>query len=68
MKNFIEKKSYLTDEEVNELLYYYQQGIEVGKEDITLTIINNLIKLNIDKNTISKIVNIPESKLNQLLN
>ena len=68
MKNFIEKKSYLTDEEINELLYYYQQGIDVGKEDTTLTIINNLIKLNIDKNTISKIVNISESKLNQLLN
>lgn len=68
MKSFIEKKSYLTDEEINELLYYYQQGIDVGKEDTTLTIINNLIKLNIDKNTISKIVNISESKLNQLLN
>ena len=68
MKNFIEKKSYLTDEEINELLYYYQQGIDVGKEDTTLTIINNLIKLNIDNNTISKIVNISESKLNQLLN
>ena len=68
MKSFIENKSYLTDEEINELLYYYQQGIDVGKEDTTLTIINNLIKLNIDKNTISKIVNISESKLNQLLN
>lgn len=68
MKSFIEKKSYLTDEEINELLYYYQQGIDVGKEDTTLTIINNLIKLNIDKNSISKIVNISESKLNQLLN
>lgn len=68
MKNFIEKKAYLTDSEINELLYYYQQGIEIGKEDTILSIINNMICLNIDKDTISKIVNIPESKLNQLLN
>lgn len=68
MKNFIEKKANLTNEEVNELLYYYQQGIEIGKEDTTLSIINNLINLNFDKNMISKILNISESKLEQLLN
>lgn len=67
MKSFIEKKSYLTDEEINELLYYYQQGIDIGKEEVKLSIINNLIKLNIDKETISKAVNIDCNKLEQLI-
>jgi len=67
MKSFIEKKSYLTDEEINELLYYYQQGIEIGKEETTLSIINNLIKLNIDKDIICQAVNIDNTKLEQLI-
>ena len=48
MKSFIEKKVNLTEEEINELLYYYQQGIEIGKEESTLSIINNLIKLKLN--------------------
>lgn len=68
MKSFIEKKAYLSEKEINELLYYYEQGIEIGKEDTKLAIINNLIKLNMDKTTISNVVNMSETKLNQLLN
>ena len=68
MKSFIEKKANLSTEEINELLYYYQQGIDIGKEDTIISIINNLIKLEFDKSTISKIVNISEAQLNQLLN
>ena len=68
MKNFIERKSNSTIEEVNELLYYYEQGIEIGKEDTILSIINNLINLNYDNETISKIVNIKRSKLEKILN
>ena len=67
MKSFIEKKSYLTNEEINELLYFYQQGIEIGKEETTLSIINNLIKLNIDKDIICQAVNIDNTKLEQLI-
>ena len=67
MKSFIEKKANLTNEEVNELLYYYQRGIDIGKEETKLSIINNLIKLNIDKETISKIINIDISKLEQII-
>ena len=33
MKCFVEKKSNLTEEEISELLYYYQQGIDIGKEE-----------------------------------
>jgi len=68
MKSFIEKKANLSTEEINELLYYYQQGIDIGKEDTVISIINNLINLEFDKSTISKIVNISEEQLNQLLN
>lgn len=67
MKNFIKMKSNLTEEEINELLYYYEQGINIGKEETTLKIINNLIRLNFDKTTISKAVNIDEFKLEQLI-
>lgn len=68
MKNFIEKKANLNEEEINELLYYYQQGIDMGKEETILNIINSLISLNIDNSTISKIVNIEENKIEQLIN
>ncbi len=68
MQSFIQKKAKLTDSEVNELLYYYKQGIDVGKEEATLSVINNLISLNMDNNTISKIVNIDEKKIEQLIN
>ena len=68
MQSFIQKKAKLTDSEVNELLYYYKNGIDVGKEEATLSVINNLISLNMDNNTISKIVNIDEKKIEQLIN
>lgn len=58
MENFIKKKSKLSDKEINELLYYYQQGIEIGKEEATFEIINKLIKLNININDIAKATNI----------
>ena len=68
MKCFIEKKSNLTETEINELLYYYQQGIDIGKEEAIICIINNLIKLNLDYDIISKAVNIEQFKIEQLLN
>lgn len=64
----MQKISNLKDDEINELLYYYQQGINVGKEETTLKVINNLISLQFDKNIISKIVNIEENKIEQLIN
>lgn len=68
MKCFVEKKSNLTEEEISELLYYYQQGIDIGKEETIISIINNLIKLNIDYDTISKVTNIEQFKIEQLMN
>ncbi len=67
MQSFMQKKAKLTDKEVNELLYYYKQGIDVGKEEATLSVINNLISLNMDNATISKIVNLDENKIEQLI-
>lgn len=67
MENFIKKKSHLTEDEINELLYYYEQGINVGKEEIIIKIINNLNKMTFDIETISKIVEQPVSKVNQYL-
>ena len=68
MKINIKTKSNLTEEQVNELLYYYEQGISVGKEETKLKIINNLISLDFEKSIISKIVNVDENKLEQLIN
>jgi len=64
----MQKMTNLKDAKVNELLYYYQQGINVGKEETTLKVINNLIGLDFDKTIISKIVNIEEDKIEQLIN
>ena len=33
MEKFILKKSHLTENEINELLYYYKEGINIGKEE-----------------------------------
>ena len=67
MENFIEKKSHLTESEINELLYYYQQGINIGKEETIIRIINNLYNISFDIELIDKIVNKSPSKVNQYL-
>ncbi len=67
MENFIEKKSHLTEDEINEILYYYQQGIDVGKEETLVQIINNLNNMSFDVDTIAKIVNKSVKKINQYL-
>lgn len=67
MQTFIEKKVSLTEEEVNELLYYYEQGIDVGKEESTILIINQLCKLQVDMNIISKATNYSIDKIKQIL-
>ena len=67
MENFIEKKSHLTEDEINEILYYYQPGIDVGKEETLVQIINNLNNMSFDVDTIAKIVNKSVKKINQYL-
>lgn len=67
MQNFIEKASNLTEEEINELLYYYQQGIDMGKEEILVQVINNLNNLNITIETISEVTQLPISKIKQYI-
>lgn len=68
MKNFINKKEKLNEFEINELFYYYKQGIEMGKEEMAMKIINNMQNLNFDDNEIAKIVNISPKKVKQYLN
>ncbi len=68
MEKFIQKKSRLSEDEINELLYYYEQGINIGKEEILLTVINNMINLKFDKNTIAKIINKKENTIENYLN
>ena len=56
MQNFVEKKALLSDDEVNELLYYYKHGIEVGKEEILIKVINNMVNMSFSMDVISKVV------------
>lgn len=67
MKNFIEKTANLTEEEISELLYYYQQGIEMGKEETLVQIINRLNNLNVNLENISEITNLPINKIKQYI-
>ena len=55
MQNFVEKKAVLSDDEVNELLYYYKHGIEVGKEEILIKVINNMVNMSFSMDAISKV-------------
>lgn len=66
--SFLEKKNSLTDEEVDELLYYYEQGINVGKEETIVKCISNMINFNIDLDTISKITELPIKIVKQYKN
>lgn len=68
MEKFIQKKKNLNEEEINELLYYYEQGINIGKEEIKLKVINNMIALNFDIDVISKILNISIKNVQSYLN
>ena len=68
MEKFILKKSHLTENEINELLYYYKEGINIGKEETMTKLINNMIKCSLDLKTISKITNKKLTKIKQYLN
>ncbi len=68
MEKFIEKKKNLTEDQIKELLYYYEQGINMGKEEIILRVTNNMTKLQFDTETISKILNLSESEIKNYLN
>ena len=67
MEKFILKKSYLKENEINELLYYYKEGINIGKEETMTKLINNMIKYSIDLETISKITNKNSNQIKQYL-
>ena len=56
MQNFMKKKAILTEEEINELLYYYKHGIEVGKEEVLIKVINNMVNMSFSMDVISKVV------------
>ena len=68
MEKFILKKSHLTENEINELLYYYKEGINIGKEETMTKLINNMIKCSLDLKTISKITNKKLTQIKQYLN
>lgn len=67
MEKFILKKSHLKENEINELLYYYKEGINIGKEETMTKLINNMIKYSIDLETISKITNKNSNQIKQYL-
>lgn len=67
MENFIERKSHLTENEINELLYYYQQGINIGKEETIVKVINNMINMSFNVEVIAKIVNQSPNKVKQYI-
>ena len=68
MEKFILKKSHLTENEINELLYYYKKRINIGKEKTMTKLINNMIKCSLDLKTISKITNKKLTQIKQYLN
>lgn len=68
MEKFIQKKKNLNEEEINELLYYYEQGINIGKEEIRLKVVNNMINSKFDIDVISKILNINKKNIKKYIN
>ena len=59
---------HLNENEINELLYYYEQGIIIGKEEIILKVIDNMIKLNFDTNIIKTILEVDQNTIENYLN
>lgn len=59
---------HLNESEINELLYYYEQGIIIGKEEIILKVIDNMKKLNFDTNIIKTILEVDQNTIENYLN
>lgn len=59
---------HLNENEINELLYYYEQGIIIGKEEIILKVIDNMKKLNFDTNIIKTILEVDQNTIENYLN
>lgn len=57
----------LTNNSTDKLMYYYEQGFEIGKEEALYEITNQMILENIDRKTISKITKIPLESINQII-
>ncbi|MEG2322009.1 MAG: hypothetical protein RSB71_00770 [Bacilli bacterium] len=55
VKGFIEKTTNYDEKTMDELIYYCQQGIAIGKEEATLDILYKMVECNIDKDLILKI-------------
>lgn len=53
---------------MEESLYYYRQGFEMGKEEAQIEIAHVLKDLGLDKKTISKVTNIPLKTIQQIVN
>ncbi len=67
MEKFIKKITHLKESEIKELLYYYQQGINIGKEETIVKIINNMINMSFDIKTIAQVTNQKISKIKQYI-
>lgn len=59
---------HLNENEINELLYCYEQGIIIGKEEIILKVIDNMKKLNFDTNIIKTILEVDQNTIENYLN
>lgn len=59
---------HLNESEINELLYYYEQGIIIGKEEIILKVIDNMKKLNFDTSIIKNILEVDQNTIENYLN
>lgn len=67
MQKFLENVNNNHLEGMEEHLYYYNQGLEIGKEEAKIEIAINLFHLKIDKTTIAKVTDISLETLEQLL-
>lgn len=56
MQNFVEKKAVLSDDWSQNYCIIINHGIEVGKEEILIKVINNMINMSFSMDVISKVV------------
>ena len=54
----------IEDLSTDKISYYYKQGFEIGKEETLFYLVNKMVINNIDKDTISKITNLPLEVIN----
>ena len=66
LKSFLESVNQNNLDNIDEILYYYGQGFEMGKEETAFIFANRLLELNVDEKIIIAVTKLSKKEIEQI--